>query len=279
MNNLIKVVQFYKIKNSNGFNAIESFFCDVDEKYYIKPTRAIKTCEFSFIFFAKTNKKNLSCPICFENIYTNNLLKIMPLWINKRLFFIQPSIKQYVKYHLVIIDFTHHEMSIDKNTILNFYDFLKQFPTLTICSNTNLEGIGGSINSHLHYQAGVMDMPIFHKDAELIEDDIYLVDWYLTTFLIKDNDIIKINEKYLYLLDKYQNEATSFNPVMFFRNDTIYLYLILRCGEEINNHLKYVDFKQGVGVFEAMGHFILNEQTTSPPLLIELAKKILSYKR
>ena len=186
MNHLINVVRFHKLKNKNSLDAINDFFTNIDEEYYIKPTRSIKTPQFNFIFFAKQNKKTNGCPLCFENIYINKYLKIMPLCLNNRFYFIQPSIKQYVKNHIVIIDFVHYDMKISEDIILTFYDFIKQFPHLVICSNTDLENIGGSINKHQHFQAGIMDMPLFHQDATLIEEDIYLVDWYLTTFLIRD---------------------------------------------------------------------------------------------
>ena len=66
---------------------------------------------------------------------------------------------------------------------------------------------------------------------------------------------------------------------MFIRNDIIYLYLILRCKEEINIHKEYAHFKEGVGIFEVLGNFILNEQQTPLNILIENAENIISYKR
>ena len=203
----------------------------------------------------------------------------MPIYLYDRFFYIQPSNKQYVSNHIVIIDLIHTKHKIDNNTIHYFISFLDEFPSLIICANTDLEGIGGSILEHLHYQAGIFDMPVFHKDASMIEDDIYLVDWYLTTYLIKSPDKQIIQEKYEYLLEKYQNEVTSFNPILFLRNDEYYLYLILRCAEEINIHNEFKDFKVGIGVFEVMGHFILNDQTTPTLKICENAKRMLSYKR
>jgi len=279
MKELIKIINFYKERKISDIKCISSFIEGIDINYYTKPTRTIKTNDFIFTLFAKKINTNRNCPLCFENIYTNKYLKIIPIKLQNRYFFIQPSPKQYVSNHLVIIDFVHTSLIIDDKTIMYFYDFIKQFPSFTITSNNNLEGIGGSIREHIHYQAGIMDMPIFHRDATYYEDDIYLVDWYLTTFLIKSDDITLINEKYLYILKKYQNEVTSFNPVMFIRNEIIHLYLIVRCAEEINIHNEYKWFKEGIGVFEAMGLFILNEQTTPINIMNETAKLMLTYQR
>ena len=279
MKELLKVIQFYKLRYESDKLALDYFFSLFNNDYYIKSTRMIKTDEFNFIFFPKKKTTYQVCPLCFENIYLNPNLKIMPILLNNRYYFIQPSIKQYVKNHLVIIDFTHKKMAIDNTIIISFYQFLKLFPSLVICSNCELEGIGGSILNHQHFQAGCIDSQLFKRDAELMDNEIYEVDWYLETYLIKNVDINIVNEKYLYLLEKCQNEATSFNPVMFIRDDVIYLYLIKRCKEEINIHKEYTSFKEGVGVFEVLGNFILNEQQTPVNELIENAKNILTYKR
>ena len=279
MNHLIKIINFYKYKKESDKKAIKYLFELIDENYYIKPTRTLKALDFSFIFFPKKTTNKIGCPLCLENIYTNKHLKIMPIYLYDRFFYVQPSNKQYVSNHLVIIDLIHTPHKIDNNTINYFLSFVDEFPSFLICANTHLEGIGGSIIEHLHYQAGMFDMPIFHKDASMIEDDIYLVDWYLTTYLIKSPDKQIIQEKYEYLLEKYQNEVTSFNPILFLRNDEYYLYLILRCAEEINIHNEFKDFKVGIGVFEVMGHFILNDQTTPTLKICENAKRMLSYKR
>ena len=279
MNHLINVVNFYKLKKENDKKAIKYFFSLVDDNYYIKPTRSIKCMNFSFIFFAKTNRKKTKCPLCFENIYENQFLKLMPIYLHNRLFIIQPSYKQYVENHLVVIDLVHTPHTIDKNTIDYFISFIKQFPSYIICANTNIDKIGGSILEHLHYQVGIFDMPIFHKDAIEIDDDIYEINWYLKTFLVKNCDYLIIKEKYLYLLEKFQNEATSFNPILFIRDGIYHLYMILRCAEEINIHNEYKTFKVGIGVFEVMGHFILEEQTTPTLTMCELAKNMITYKR
>lgn len=279
MNHLIKVVNFYKIRKENDKKAINYFFDLISENYFLKSTRTIKFQDFSFIFFSKKNIIKNGCPLCVDNIYKNQNLKVMPIYLYDRFFIIQPSYKQYITSHIVIIDLIHIPHKIDNNTINYFISFVKLFPSYFICANNHLDKIGGSVNEHLHYQAGIYDMPIFHKDAVLVEDDIYEVEWYLTTFLIKSESEEIIKEKYLYLLEKYQNEVTSFNPILFIRGNIYYLYMILRCAEEINIHDEYKDFKVGIGVFEVMGHFVLNEQPTPPHKMCELAKKILSYKR
>ena len=245
MNHLIKIVNFYKIKKESDVKAIKYYFDMIDKNYFIYHSRIVKTSNFYFIFFKKTLKKINYCPICIDNIYNNKYLKIIPIYLYNRYFFIQPSYKQYINMHLVIIDLIHIPHEINENTINYLFSFIEQFPSFFICANTNLKNIGGSVNEHLHYQAGISDMPLFHKDASLIEDDIYLVDWYLTTYLIKSSDKELIKEKYNHLLSKHQDEFTSFNPILFSRNEIYYLYLILRCAEEINQHLVYKDFKEG----------------------------------
>ena len=128
MKELLKVIQFYKLRYESDKLALDYFFSLYNESYYIKSTRTIKSEIFNFTFYPKRKIEHSICPLCFENIYINPNLTLMPIKLNNRYFYIQPSIKQYVKNHLVVIDFTHRKMRINNNTILDFYYFLKLFP-------------------------------------------------------------------------------------------------------------------------------------------------------
>ena len=118
MKELIKIINFYKERKISDIKCISSFIEGIDINYYTKPTRTIKTNDFIFTLFAKKINTNKTCPLCFENIYTNKYLKIIPIKLQNRYFFIQPSPKQYVSNHLVIIDFIHTILIIDDITIM-----------------------------------------------------------------------------------------------------------------------------------------------------------------
>ena len=113
-------------------------------------------------------------------------------------------------------------------------------------------------DNHNHFEAGLIDFPLLKQDASIYYEDIYLVDWYITTFLIKDNDLSNIIEQFNYLLDKHKT-ATPIT-IFFKRNSKYYLYVILKnsCST--------------ITTYEALGYFFLTQ--THQPLNNELCYAI-----
>lgn len=271
----LDIIKLYLLLNKNALLTLKNFRKSIDEAYYIKPLKKMVTKEFNYIYFPKNETKKNGCPLCFNNIYTNKWLKLLPLKLKDRFFYLMPSHKEYVPLHFVLVDFVHTKMSIEKETITYFIAFNKLFPDLTICTNCDLPFIGGSVSKHLHYQVGLMEMPLFKCDATHLQDNIYKLNWYMTVYLIKDTNLETLKASYLKLFTSFHNDTHSFNIVLRKKHDTYYLYLILRTIENIKRLDEFNEFKKGIGVFEAMGHFILEENNYTLEEIISLSKKIL----
>ena len=247
MNHLLKVIRFYKNLKTSDALAAENYLDNLS--ILNNPIKTITAKDFHFLYFNE-HKIYEDCCHCFNNIYNYPEVDYIPIKIKDRHFFIFPSINQIFKNHLLINDFIHLN-----NTCLNhiYYmkDILKLFTSsMILYSNTN----------HNHYEIGVIESPIFHKDATLIKDEIYKVDWYLPTFLIKDKDIETITENYHTLLknDKDNNKIL----ILLNRNNKFYLYIIFN--------------KVSLTVYEALGIFIVNNITS--PIHKELESAIKKIK-
>ena len=111
-------------------------------------------------------------------------------------------------------------------------EFIKLFPSFMIIYFED---------NHNHFEAGLIDFPLLKQDASIYYEDIYLVDWYITTFLIKDNDLSNIIEQFNYLLDKHKT-ATPIT-IFFKRNSKYYLYVILKKYQLFQLHVLKKDVK------------------------------------
>ena len=94
----------------------------------------------------------------------------------------------------------------------------------------------------------------------LISKCVYLVDWYLKTFLIKERDYDILLEEYNNFISKYTTNKTY---LFFKRGSYFYLYIII-CDNNISE-------------FEAIGFFtILDEKYSLSTLYNESINKLLS---
>ena len=96
-------------------------------------------------------------------------------------------------------------------------------------------------NSHDHFDIGIIEAPLLNQDATIHYNNTYLVDWYLTTFLIKEKD-------YNDLVDEYINITTKYNII----NPT---YLFYKRGNKF--HLYIIIHNNSISSFEAIGYISL----------------------
>jgi UDPglucose--hexose-1-phosphate uridylyltransferase len=179
-------------------------------------------------------------------------------------------------------------MSINHGTFRKLLDFLDEFPCFFVGSNADLPIVGGSILSHEHYQGGRHLLPVFfceegekYLHPEYQDVRVSHLKWYNTTIKLASKNKDHIVDRACKFLDewrKYDDASvdvisndenglhSTITPISRKEGDEYALYLILRnnrCNETYPDgifhvHKEYHNIKkEGIGLIEAMGLFIL----------------------
>lgn len=217
-----------------------------------------------------------------ENIRTISLTMGGEPW------FVQYSPYAYYNEHMIAISENHVPMNISESTVDKVLDFVDFFPNYMIGSNASLPIIGGSILNHEHFQGGEHLMPM-HKagvskelySKEFKDVKIGIVDWYNSVLRLESKNresIAKLTKKIINVWKDYTDEKcyifsetdgvkhNSLSPVARKTKDGYIIDVILR--NNITNdqypdgvfhaHPEYHNIKkEGIGLIEAMGLFIL----------------------
>lgn len=202
--------------------------------------------------------------------------------------FVQYSPYAYYEEHMIAISNNHAPMHIEKDTIEKLLDFVDFFPNYMIGSNAALPIIGGSILNHEHFQGGKHLMPMHHAKikASYTSNDykkvkVGVVDWYNSVIRLESenrDEISKFASKIIECWKDYTDEEVgiyshsgetkhnSLAPVCR-KLDGKYIFDIIlrnnRTSEEFPDgifhaHPEYHNIKkEGIGLIEAMGLFIL----------------------
>ena len=227
------------------------------------------------------------CALCIENV--NNFknkkldLRIIPLKLNKQDWFLQFSPYSYFYQHCIVIKNNHEPMAVCLDNIKALFDFASQYKFLFIGSNADKPIVGGSILNHEHFQGGNMIMPLMNaktKREVLINNfnnvKTYLMDWPCTTFkFVSKNkkDIINAIDNFLNYYKSYNNKEINIDCnystatiIARYFNDKYEGYFILRNAKtnneypnglfHVRDNLQFIK-KEGIGLIEAMGLFIL----------------------
>ena len=202
--------------------------------------------------------------------------------------FVQYSPYAYYNEHMIAISNKHAPMHIAGDTICKLLDFVDFFPNYMIGSNAALPIIGGSILNHEHFQGGGHLMPMhkapikeYFKSEKYNDVTVGIVDWYNSVIRLTSKnrqaikcfatDIIKAWETYTDEscdIFAYTGETrhNSLSPVCRKNGDEYTFDIILRnnrTSEEypdgiFHAHPEYHNIKkEGIGLIEAMGLFIL----------------------
>ena len=247
----------------------------------VKPTQKAK---YPACFLCKENEGfqgSLTHP-ARENIRTISLKMGGEDW------FVQYSPYAYYNEHMIAISNDHHPMHIAGDTIEKVLDFVDFFPNYMIGSNAALPIIGGSILNHEHFQGGEHLMPM-HKapikmamqNAKYPQVKVGIVDWYNSVIRLqsKDRDAIKnFAIDVINAWEKYSDESVeiyaktgdtrhnSLSPVCRKQGDEYIIDMIFRNNRTneqypdgiFHAHPEYHNIKkEGIGLIEAMGLFIL----------------------
>ena len=257
----------------------------------------------------KENNKSQQgfCPICCEcegsffNAKSN--LRLLPLELGDSFWNIQFAPVQYFNRHFILSSVEHKPMGTNREKFQVMLDFAKTFDSYFIASNTELERIGGSLLNHEHMQGGLLELPLMQADAKkhyyhqkFQNISISLLDWYVPAIKIygkNEKELIDfvclINESFadyidesINLIAKSYKPHSSLNSVCFKENANFVFVLVPRnnrtsaerplgifCPDESCKVIK----KEGIGIFEIMGYFILPERLKTD---IEEIKKYLT---
>lgn len=255
-----------------------------DNKDIAKLLTAPKSTKYPLCLLCKENEGfmgTLTHP-ARENIRTISLNMGGEKW------FVQYSPYAYYNEHMIAISENHTPMHIGHDTIDKLLDFVDFFPNYMIGSNASLPIIGGSILNHEHFQGGEHLMPM-HKASikryfyskKYKNVKVGIVDWYNSVIRLISSDRDAIRNFACEIIDGWENftfeecgiyaetdgvRHNSLSPVCRLNNGEYIFDIILRnniTSEEypdgvFHAHPEYHNIKkEGIGLIEAMGLFIL----------------------
>lgn len=235
-----------------------------------------------------------ACMLCPSNVgYAGNAghparqtLRTIPVTLNDELWWIQYSPYQYYYKHLICFCDEHRPMKVNHDCIARLVDFVDLFPHFFMGSNAALPIVGGSILTHDHYQGGGKVLPMFKAPirktfkSPIKGAEISIVDWYNSVVRVSSKKKLVTVEAADYVLRQwaeYSDESVNIlcktdaqhnavTPIaryengryivdMILRNnrtDDVHPYGIYHPTEDLHN-IK----KEGIGIIEVMGTFIL----------------------
>lgn len=246
---------------------------------------------------APKKAKYPACLLCkenegFEGTATHPArenIRTISLTLGGEPWFVQYSPYAYYNEHMIAISENHTPMHIESDTVDKVLDFVDYFPNYMIGSNAALPIIGGSILNHEHFQGGGHLMPM-HKAPVLKTSyvcktyktvKVGVVDWYNSVIRLISSDRKAIGGLTKEIIKAWQDfscescgiyaetggeKHNSLSPVCRKDGDTYIMDIILRnniTSEEFPDgvfhaHPEYHNIKkEGIGLIEAMGLFIL----------------------
>lgn len=258
-----------------------------DNKEIAKLLKAPKKAKYPACMLCKENEGfegSLTHP-ARENIRTVSLTLGGQPW------FVQYSPYAYYNEHMIAINEEHTPMHIEGDTIDKLLDFVDFFPNYMIGSNAALPIVGGSILNHEHFQGGEHLMPMHHAPLMSTLKDyrctthkkvkVGIVNWYNSVVRLESNnrkEIAALTKEIIAAWANHTDEQcgiyaetdgvrhNSLAPVCRKVGKNYVIDMILRnniTSEKypdgvFHAHPEYHNIKkEGIGLIEAMGLFIL----------------------
>lgn len=258
----------------------------------------------------KQTDKYPECALCKENEgYLGNYnhparanLRTVSLTLGGEKWRLQYSPYAYFNEHCIVFNESHVPMQMTGATINKLFDFVEILPNYFIGSNSDLPIVGGSILNHEHYQGGSHEMPM-HKSKSLYslscdkypDVEISILDWYNSAVRLTGynrNTLCELGSAIVDAWKLYSDESVGVVNSESVRHNTctpivrrlpdgkLCLEIILRNNvttEEypdgvFHAHPEYHNIKkEGIGIIEAMGLYIL------PGRLKRQTEEIVSY--
>ncbi len=245
---------------------------------------------------APAGDKYPACQLCKENVGfeghsshpARGNLRTVPLTLGGESWFVQYSPYGYFDEHIIAVSDKHVPMHIGGDTVEKLFDFIDYFPNYIVGSNAALPIIGGSILNHEHFQGGRHLMPMQKAPVRIrLTSDKFtsvragVVDWYNNVVRIESEDRSELSALAKIIIDEWEtfsDEASgifaesggvrhnSLSPIARKADGRYILDMILRnniTSEKypdgvFHAHPEYHNIKkEGIGLIEAMGLFIL----------------------
>lgn len=234
------------------------------------------------------------CVLCIENLGhpgggaqpPRQTLRYVPLSLNGENWHLQYSPFVYYDEHCIALSDRHVPMKIDEDAFARLVDFVSKFPHYFMGSNADLPIVGGSILSHDHYQGGKKVLPMLFRPLKqnfTFSDDVIIGarDWYNSVIHIASKNKFKLLDTANMILKKWQGYSdervgilsytdaphNTITPIASINKyDDYCLDLILRNNRTDEKHPFGIFHptedmhnikKEGIGLIEAMGLFIL----------------------
>ena len=120
------------------------------------------------------NTKYPLCALCAENEgYAGRMdhparqnHRVIPLTVAGEPWYLQYSPYVYFPEHCILLSHDHRPMEISQQTFRRLLDFVTQFPHYFMGSNADLPIVGGSIQTHDHFQGGRYPFPMERVEME-----------------------------------------------------------------------------------------------------------------
>lgn len=250
-----------------------------------------------------------ACLLCPTNVgFNGNLshpsrvtLRTIPIILNKEFWHFQYSPYMYFDEHCIALSDEHRPMKVTHDTYTRLFDFVEIFPNYFLGSNAALPIVGGSILAHDHYQGGLKVLPVMKcgNRYEFISKDfpnvkISIVNWYNSVIRLSSNNREELQRCVNFVHDSWENysdetvgifaktteQHNAITPIARIEDKEYAIELILRNNRTDEKHpfgiyhptedLHNIK-KEGIGLIEAMGRFIL------PGRLVNEANEIKEY--
>jgi UDPglucose--hexose-1-phosphate uridylyltransferase len=215
-------------------------------------------------------------------------IRLIPLRLDDEIWYLQYSPYVYYDRHCIVFEGVHEPMTISHRTLSKLFAFVDQFPNFFIGSNSDLPIVGGSILNHEHFQGGAHEMPLMRapirKNIHLRREhrvSLSILDWYNSVLLLKSRNKQALLSVAYPIIDAWRNysdvdadiiakegedQHNTVTPIVRKIGSTYHMYIILRNNRTDKNypdgifhaHPEYHHIKkEGIGLIEAMGLFIL----------------------
>ncbi len=214
-------------------------------------------------------------------------LRTIPVPLGDELWHFQFSPYSYYNQHCIALSDTHKPMHLDISSFNKMYEFVSIFPHYFIGSNAPLPIVGGSILTHDHYQGGSKTHPIFkrpvykqYKHADFAGVKAGIVDWYNSVIRLKSKNQegllkavqyiyeswAKYSDKDVSIIAKTSEQHNTITPIFRLERGELFAELVLRNNRTDEAHPFGIFHptedmhnikKEGIGIIEVMGTFIL----------------------
>lgn len=235
------------------------------------------------------------CLLCLENLGfpggpthpARQSIRVVPMTLAGENWHLQYSPYSYYYQHVIAFSDVHRPMAVTDRTFVRLLDFVELFPHFFIGSNADLPIVGGSILSHDHYQGGAKVLPMLSSGTRKVYRvekgfKISVKDWYNSVVTVSGPSKQKVSSacaKILALWRDYSDPAVgilshsgdvphnTITPIAMVNDEKQFsVDLILRNNRTDDVHpdgifhptksMHHIK-KEGIGLIEAMGMFIL----------------------